>query len=99
MIRDDEPAQRSAARSQSARPTVLDQLKDQLTVLATGCSTIQRLIRLAKGQLQTDWDDLTFGQIGELGEWMDGRKKANRAGASIRWTIIRDVFSCQREVN
>jgi hypothetical protein len=78
---------------------VLEQLKDRLSFLATGCHTVQRLISLAKGQLQTDWDDLTLEQLDELGKWLDGRIKANRAGASIRWTIIRDVLVSQREVN
>ncbi len=54
---------------------------------------------LAKGQLRTDWNDLTFEQIDELGTWLDGRIRANRGRASIRWTIIRDVFVLQREVN
>jgi hypothetical protein len=83
---------------QSARTTVLDHLKDRLSFLATGCHTIQRLISLTKGQLRTDWDNLTLEQIDELGEWLDGRIKANRAGASIRWTIIRDIFASQREL-
>jgi hypothetical protein len=83
---------------QSARPTVLNHLKDRLRFLASGCHTIQRLVSLATGQLQTDWDDLAFAQIDELGEWLDGRIKANRGGARIRWTIIRDVFASQREV-
>jgi hypothetical protein len=58
---------------------------------------IQRLMSLAEDQLQTDWDDLTFEQIDELGGWLDGRIRANHGGASIRWTIIRDVFVSQRE--
>lgn len=83
---------------QSSRPTVLGHLTDRLRFLASGCHTIQRLVSLATGQLQTDWDDLTFEQIDELGAWLDGRMKANRGGARIRWTIIRDIFAFQREV-
>lgn len=84
---------------QRSRPAVLNHLEERLTFLASGCHTVQRLMSLAKGQLRTDWNDLTFEQIDELGTWLDGRIRANRGRASIRWTIIRDVFVLQREVN
>jgi hypothetical protein len=54
---------------------------------------------LTKAHLRTDWNELTFEQIDELSKWLDGRIRANRGGARIRWTIIRDVFVFQREVN
>jgi hypothetical protein len=84
---------------QSSRPTVLNHLKDRLTFLANGCHTVQRLMSLTRGHLRADWDELTFEQIDELGKWLDGRIRANRAEASIRWTIIRDVFVFQRDAN
>ena len=78
---------------------MLNHLKDRLTFLASGCHTVQRLMSLTNDHLRTDWNNLTFDQIDELSKWLDGRIRANGAGASISWMIIRDVFVLQREVN
>jgi hypothetical protein len=88
-----------AVGEQRSRPTALNHLKERLTFLASGCQTVQRLMSLAKGHLRTDWNELTFEQVDELSKWLDGRIRANRGGARIRWTIIRDVFVFQSEVD
>jgi hypothetical protein len=91
--------QRLARIDQAPRVARIDRLEGQLTFLAQGQHTVRRLIDLATERLETAWDDLTPGDIGELESWLVSRSDAARGEVQIRWVFVRGVFAAIREAH
>jgi hypothetical protein len=85
----------SAPGERAKSPLV--RLKERLVALV-GCDyTVQRLIDLAKDQLENVWDELSHDDVTQLGSWLAVQLGATKGEARIKWALVHDTFASMRE--
>lgn len=72
--------------------SVIGHIEYQLCRFAEGHYTVNRLIDLAKDQLDTVWDELPRQEVKQLDNWLRNQVRTTNGEARLRWGLVREVF-------